>query len=1069
MAKKKDLIPIQEKDVAEAVGAYARHLCNVLGQRVGVFAASGVIAPRSTYQCARLCEYDPLRQHEWSIGRAEADSVADAYSRDEVETVDRWLSDPGQTSLLVLAPPGAGKSALLESIALRMATALLAPKKRPGATLPPVPLLLPLAQAQGKTLHALLSDAESLLTDKPASLRPEILQALRGGRQKSSRLILLLDGFDELDGEPSRRALEIAQLGCRFILASRPGHGAEDAVIDSTYHLTLKDMGVALQRQFVRAYFQAVNSKFLSIPRAIELFEAAHSGPMGPLFGRPLHLKAWCDCLRRDPARLPRTVSELADELLRALLGRRGLWADLSGSAREDAISGFARGLGRIGHHFVDTGVSPQRLDDAPSGLALRDSGGQALTDAAIRSGLLQRISGDYYLPKTPVVEYCIGRYLAEDAAQYPQSPKLLIETFRRWAWRPRLHDILDWTFDLLWREPETAAWANHLLNWLSETPRHESCRRGRLEPPAHDDLIRPFALLALRWRSRSTRPQAPVTFDETEIVSDAATALTSALASLTAGVSIIRSVDDILPIRALYASLLVMFLRALVRGESNEPDDGLRVQWRMAYYWFVERINPLVIPAVIEEWIGRWDESDQDEAVDAYHLAGTGPGRKVRPYGEPGADTRVMWGRAIGDISRRVDPADRDALLERWRLASKSASFNADQRRVWTVAALGLEDAADAESAIALADAGPLPRRPGRPTIARLDQSIARYELSSGDEQERWAQLIVELGRNVCEAEAPQFVVRLLSHSRYFDDCFANAACYAAARILGGDAARLIEDWINLYASLGRPDQLHDWNQAIEAASQRVPVPLATAAVLRWITLHAAAKDVQIKAHWDIAIRTAATAARGPDAIHVCRWLMAHGRMDRAVNVAAAGTDIAVLSADNGLPPEAWQTSPEHRRRGTFAGAIALQAAIDTPDDQEPDLALLYRFALRHPKFGDPPLVLDLAVAADSVRLAVLDTDRELAHPDALVLLLHLADVRRRAASPDQQWVVRKTLFAACSIKSKRGHDVFLLDTLSGRGFIDKQTIPNAGRKPPAVKVRINTAGERFLLKRRT
>ena len=92
---------------------------------------------------------------------------------------------------------------------------------------------------------------------------------------------------------------------------------------------------------------------------------------------------------------------------------------------------------------------------------------------------------GDIYaIPKLPLAEYLIGKYIADDAFRHPHSPLLLIEAFRKWIWRPDRHDVLDYAFDALWNRSRGTqpGWADALLGWAKEV--------GKWEPADSDEKV---------------------------------------------------------------------------------------------------------------------------------------------------------------------------------------------------------------------------------------------------------------------------------------------------------------------------------------------------------------------------------------------------------------------------------------------------------------------------------------------------------------------------------------------------------------------------------------------------
>jgi hypothetical protein len=316
----------------------------------------------------------------------------------------------------------------------------------------------------------------------------------------------------------------------------------------------------------------------------VNLFDDAISASLGHLLTRPLFLKAWCDYVHDDlDHRAPESLSDLARQLLFALARRRRLFNYPSGrdpvaiGEYADAVAALSSWLGRLGHYFAERGFGPQKLDD-PAGIELyKEAIVGRLMDAAISSGLLIRILNKYYMPKVPLVEYCIGKYLADDVSLNPDGPKQLINTFRRWIWRPNLHDILDFTFDSLWSfagdNDRSRQWARDLLRWIVETGRHD-CIRRTCPPYSQDDLVRPFAFAALRWHALNASGNAL----DLALAKEAAQAVGP---SLLEGTCLSKSVahflgDSVLPTALWWSAMLGLFAQYSKRHTTRDERQSL-------------------------------------------------------------------------------------------------------------------------------------------------------------------------------------------------------------------------------------------------------------------------------------------------------------------------------------------------------------------------------------------------------------------------------------------------------------------------------------------------------------
>ena len=109
-----------------------------------------------------------------------------------------------------------------------------------------------------------------------------------------------------------------------------------------------------------------------------------------------------------------------------------------------------------------------------------------------------------YAIPKLPLAEYLIGKYIADDAFRHPHSPLLLIEAFRKWIWRPDRHDVLDYAFDALWNRSRGTqpGWADALLGWAKEVGKWEPADCDEGWKALNDDWLHPFAIVVLRGDS---------------------------------------------------------------------------------------------------------------------------------------------------------------------------------------------------------------------------------------------------------------------------------------------------------------------------------------------------------------------------------------------------------------------------------------------------------------------------------------------------------------------------------------------------------------------------------------
>jgi hypothetical protein len=142
-----------------------------------------------------------------------------------------------------------------------------------------------------------------------------------------------------------------------------------------------------------------------------------------------LYLNAWCECVRQSQ---PVTgLDDLSRQLLRTCLERRKLYKNLRrddsrwAEKNDPAIAQFTDWLGRLGHYFAERGFPSQRLEDIQEiGIQhmLASKEEECLLQVAIESGLLIKEREVYYLAPIPLVEYCIGKHLANEAATNPKN-----------------------------------------------------------------------------------------------------------------------------------------------------------------------------------------------------------------------------------------------------------------------------------------------------------------------------------------------------------------------------------------------------------------------------------------------------------------------------------------------------------------------------------------------------------------------------------------------------------------------------------------------------------------------
>ncbi|MFJ2008680.1 NACHT domain-containing protein [Streptomyces chartreusis] len=150
---------------------------------------------------------------------AEPEGLAGA----DAEITDVFLKRVPTRRLVVLGPPGAGKTMLL----VRLVLGVLARRRRDGAG--PVPVLFPLSSWNPREQDFYSWMADRLMTDYRQVLdNPSQARALLDARgaQDGAWILPVLDGFDEID--PAVRPAALARinqalpLGHSLVLSSRP-------------------------------------------------------------------------------------------------------------------------------------------------------------------------------------------------------------------------------------------------------------------------------------------------------------------------------------------------------------------------------------------------------------------------------------------------------------------------------------------------------------------------------------------------------------------------------------------------------------------------------------------------------------------------------------------------------------------------------------------------------------------------------------------------------------------------------------------------------------------------------
>ncbi len=466
--------------------AYARHLERIFS-RIGVLAGTGSQADRRFHASVRLYPCDP--EDERARHYRQSDMVGGGWGQwsakvrtdtlvaeSEAPALLRWLGSADQL-LLLIAPFGSGKSVVMETFAWHQARQLMAGDVLKGQLVPLPVRLRAWKWHENEGFEEFLFRSQFLLgpsDDHETLPRPAFDRLLAGGS-----LLLLLDGFDELPGgydcrdgvSPRERAMEeIRRLvsgenrtPCRIVLSSRPGYGAEnEPLFGREARLSIGEYTELEIRSYLAMRFSGDQIRSES---AMAAFSRAEPD-IRDILSRPIFLSAWCDRLERHPEHPLRTIPEIMRVLLARAIDplRIKQWVGLpTEQARlfaeelltPESMARRAYGLGAVLTVFAQRRFGePQPLADVMQQVSrlLPETSRQEierLLFIATRAGFITELGdGDAYAIKVPVVEFLVGQFLGrcDDAAAQVR----LINTFRRWAWLPDLHDCLFFAFEAM-------------------------------------------------------------------------------------------------------------------------------------------------------------------------------------------------------------------------------------------------------------------------------------------------------------------------------------------------------------------------------------------------------------------------------------------------------------------------------------------------------------------------------------------------------------------------------------------------------------------------------------------
>jgi hypothetical protein len=835
-------------DPRVAIRAYARRLCEVLQHHIGVITQTAEPMSRAVYQTATLQLNDPQKHTDWQLRGSSPKPPAPPIS--EQNLLLEWRAKAYQEPLLIVAPPGSGKSCLLESFALQMARDLLDDEAWPESQRLPiaVPLLISLAKMLDSPLNDYLLLAEHDLTESPA-IPPRLLTEL----QKEGRLVLLFDGFDEIPSAHGHLVKQLKKWNAGFAVTSRPGHGERRVVPNQLRHRTLQELTADQARAYVRAYFTERQSVGIATEDIVEMFDRACRTHLGRLLRRPLYLKSWCDYVEEENGRrVPVGLAHLSHLMLLRSLEARKQFDSLPPADLHAAVTGFIDWFGRLGLRFAagdfEGELTRTLVQDGAIGNDVDkftiDGKEFSFESVAKRCGLLMYSKqGDKYrIAKVPLVEYVIGKYLADDAMQHPFGPQILIEKFQHWIWRPERHEILDHMFEAIWSSErgDVSRWGNELLAWAKGVGLQDATRPDQADVRTQDDLIHPFATAVLRWRLLDAKTGS------TELHSEVQDVVQAAFTLLKNDWFVGELLGDFLDNEQLFDLFIETFTAQQENAKNDRRAQGV---WLKAIESAASRVSEAAAPNFVTRFIAEHERTKDD----------------------PQAQANWLW--AISRAAGRVRETDAAKLVSQWFERYEKAKDPGVQE-AWGRA---IDGAASRVSEAAAPN-----------FVARF---IAEHERAKDDPQARakWLWAISRAAGRVRETDATKLVSKWFARYENAKDpnvqeAWGRAIDGAASRVSKAAAAKVVSQWILAYANAkDDPDAQAVWLKAIAIAAGRVSDAAAPNLVMRLIAEHGKAQDhPKAQEAWESAIENAAIAvSESAAATVVSQWISEHAKAE--------------------------------------------------------------------------------------------------------------------------------------------------------------------------------------------
>jgi hypothetical protein len=416
-----------------------------------------------------------------------------------------------RTPVLILGSAGIGKSVLVESFACQMAA-----DTRYATS--GIPLLVRLRDfnrlpREEIGIRSMLEEAERLVfgpDEVPLFSKAEIALLIHSGM-----VVPMFDGFDEFSHRDlfcgllarAQRNPELL-MNCTFLVTSRPDADIVKLPIERTCRFILQPLLEHEVREYVTEKCGISSENLSTTPPMIRR-----------LLTQPLYMCVWCNSISRGHN--PRTPGDLMHELFVEYLERRELVKSIADCGddgqllvdRQKDIEYLHDLIARVCGQLATFGFGTRVRLSTLSGVSAQEM--VRLRSVVRRAAIIERIphpSGDdeLYLNKIPIVEYFIGwnlSYGCREGCSQTQITKAL-DSWRRWACMPEMHDVLDHFFFSLWHSPSQTAepLAENLIRWLCNLSRFDPASRdvdsdhSIKGPEVHDDLAHPFCVSALRW-----------------------------------------------------------------------------------------------------------------------------------------------------------------------------------------------------------------------------------------------------------------------------------------------------------------------------------------------------------------------------------------------------------------------------------------------------------------------------------------------------------------------------------------------------------------------------------------